>query len=499
MMRWLASLLLAVACMASLPAQARDWVRAEAQGVIILADGYPHEVERWTRKVEAIDALLRQELGVGDRPEEPGSALTIYLLEDEQAVERLTGRENLHGLYSPSSEGSYLIASRAPGYDRARLSGEMTLFHEYAHHFMYRHFAAAYPAWYREGFAEYIGAVSLDADWNARLGAPAWPRLKALEGKPLPLATILTASVDDLPPGDRARFYARSWKLVHMLEASGEDRHRLARYLRLFSQGRDSLEAAQSAFGDLGVLEKRLHAHLPDPRGGRRISLASAGQRQRAAIALDPLASRLAEMRLARLAGADRKASVAQLEAFASDNPGSAEARRELALALRTAAGGKRQRALLDRAQAHADAAVALAPDDLRSIAVAADIAFARLSASPGGQSPQAWDAARASLAAAIGRDARDPYALATWFRSFIAEPRLPPPPAAHAAMARALALQPESYEIRFLDIYAKAMQGRLAEARTAARALASDPHAAGMGKRALAMLDRLEARPAAP
>ncbi len=91
----------------------------------------------------------------------PGSPLTIYLLDEGEDVERLTGRENIQGLYSPSSEGSYLIASRAPGYYKERLSGQRVLFHEYTHHFMYRHFNSAWPVWYREGFAEYAERVHI--------------------------------------------------------------------------------------------------------------------------------------------------------------------------------------------------------------------------------------------------------------------------------------------------------------------------------------------------
>jgi hypothetical protein len=53
--------------------------------------------------------------------------------------------------------------------------------------------------------------------------------------------------------------------------------------------------------------------------------------------------------------------------------------------------------------------------------------------------------------------------------------------------MDRALALQPESYELRSLAVYSLAMRGRLAEARQVARVLASDPHSG-----ALDILDRL-------
>lgn len=194
---WIAAFLLALLWLVSAPAQARQWVRAEMPGVVLYSDGYPHELQRWALKLRLFDALLRQQFNLTEPDADTGSPLTIYLLEEGKDVETLTGLKNIQGLYSPSSEGSFLIASRAPGYQKEQLSGQITLFHEYTHHFMYRHFTSAWPSWYREGFAEYASAATFDADWKATVGQPNWPRMKHLDGKPMPLATVLTASVDD--------------------------------------------------------------------------------------------------------------------------------------------------------------------------------------------------------------------------------------------------------------------------------------------------------------
>jgi len=98
---------------------------------------------------------------------------------------------------------------------------------------------------------------------------------------------------------------------------------------------------------------------------------------------------------------------------------------------------------------------------------------------------PADWDRLRALLAQSIGPDTSDPYALSLLFRTYLAEPR-PAPPAAHAAMDRALALQPDSYEVRLLAVYSLAMRGRLEEIQ------ASDPHSGMLGKRALDSLGTL-------
>lgn len=484
--RGLACILLALLSLASVPAHAREWVRAELPGVVIYSDGYPHELQRWALKLQLFDALLRQQFALSGPDADPGSVLTVYLLDEGKDVEQLTGRENLHGLYSPSSEGSFLIASRAPGYYRERLSGQMVLFHEYAHHFMYRHFASAWPAWYREGFAEYAGTVTFDADWTATVGQPSWPRLKYLDGKPMRLATILTASVDDFKPDRMARFYAWSWKLVHLLSSSPDDRQKLDTYLRLYASGIEPSEAARSAFGDTDALEARLHALAIDPRGGQKVALKVASMADIVVNTLDPVDSRLIDLRLDRLVGSDRKGAVARLRAFVSAYPGNAEARRELALGLMTTNMGE--------AREQALKSVSLAPEDLRSRVVLAEVAFRQTRADSGSGAAD-WDSARAMLSLAIGPDTRDPMALALLFRSYLMDQR-PAPSTAHEAMDRALALQPESYELRSLAVYSLAMRGRLGEARQAARMLASDPHSGALGKQALDMLARLRSSP---
>lgn len=240
---------------------------------------------------------------------------------------------------------------------------------------MYRHFNSAWPVWYREGFAEYASAVSFDVDWTARVGGPNWPRLKYLDGKPMPLATILTASVEDFKPGKKARFYAWSWKLVHLLNASPDGQQRLQRYLRLYAGGMAPGEAASVAFGDVDALEARLNAYVPDPNGEQKVVLAVAPLQDISVTTLDPVASRMVDLRLERIAGGNGEAALAHLRAFVAANPAHAEARRELALAL---AGSE-----LAQAKEQALRAISLAPGDLRSKAAWSALEMRRVKAQP--------------------------------------------------------------------------------------------------------------------
>ncbi|MCB2048745.1 MAG: hypothetical protein KDE32_11030 [Novosphingobium sp.] len=483
MFRLIGALLLTLSVMT--PVQAREWQRAELPGVVLYSDGYPHELQRWALKLQLFDALLRKQSGVAASDAQSGSPLTIYLLDEGKDIERLTGRENLNGFYSPSSEGSFLLASRAPAYHKDRMSGQISLFHEYTHHFMYRHFASAWPAWYREGFAEYASAITFDVDRTARLGLPNWPRLEHIDRAPMPIEQILKASVDEFKPDDKARFYAWSWQLVHLLMSSPEDRSRLDRYLSLYSSGLDPIVAARAAFGDLSGLQGRMLSHAADPRGSAVIPVDIGNNAEVPVTALSPEDSRLIDVRLMRIAGGDQKAALKAVQAFVTAYPSNPQGRLELALALKDSNPSE--------ARTSALTAMSLAPGDARALAIWSEIAFRQLKSNPASM-PEDWDKIRSQLVAAIGPDTRDPMVLSSLFRSYLAEPRKPTAQAV-AAMDEALTLQPESYELRSLGVYSFALQGRDRDAQRTARILASDPHSGSLGTRALEVLERIEQR----
>jgi len=489
-------------CLVTLPsvpttAQARDWLRAETPELVIYSDGYPLELKRWVRKVQNFDALLKARFGGGGDP--AGAKLTIYLLEDGKAVSRLVGRKNLTGFYSASSEGSFALASRKPSYYDHQMSGQMSLFHEYTHHFTYRHLTGAYPAWFREGFAEYASTATFDRNWNAAFGLPAGPRLKHLRKKPIPIETILTASVEDFKPDKRARFYAWSWKLVHMLNSRPERTRQLARYLRLFGKGVGTRQAAAS-FGDLEQLESELVDYQPI-RQSRQSSKAQPTEdtaSEKVEIetveiqvsSLDPLESRLIDLQLARLVKNRSNSGQAAIRALAAANPQNPAVQLEFAL-------WQRERALesgstdFSVAEAAARRAMAAKPDNSRAITIWAELAMRRLKADPAAN-PRQWAAVRGKLRAAIGMARSDPLVLMTYYKSFVQEQRLPDR-LAHQAMERAFKLQPESYEVRLSHIFSLSMQGRFRQARTMAQTLASDPHAAKLGRKTLASLASIE------
>ncbi len=473
----------------STPAMAREWLRATLPGMVIYSDGRPHDLSLWALKIELFDALLQKRYGKGSDDQE--SPLTIYLLENGNAVSRQAGRRNLTGFYSSSAEGSFAVASRQPEYYPERLSGQMALFHEYTHHFMYRHFVSAYPAWYREGFAEYTSTTKFDADWRATLAVPAVHRYSELRKSPPPLEKILTASVDDFKPDEKARFYAWSWKLVYMLNADSIRKKQLDRYLKLFAEGTDSLTAAAATFGNLKQLEGELRGYVA-PASGITLPDPVLPDREPVTVeALDPVESQLVDLHLNRRLRIMPAQTTEALQALAAAYPERTDVLLELALA-RKIQGLAGDPNALRMAEATAAKAMALTPDNARSVAVWADLAIRRMKGNPATSTTE-WDSTRQRLSGAIKRDPTDPYALMTYFRAYVEQP-WPPSAEAHEAISEALKLQPESYHIRMQRAFSLVLQRRFAEAESIVRILASDPHAAEMGKRALGSLERAKA-----
>lgn len=488
------SLALALILGLSTPAMAREWLRATLPGIMIYSDGKPHDLSLWALKIELFDALLQKRYGNGS--DDQGSPLTIYLLENGNAVSKQGGRKNLTGFYSSSSEGSFAVASRQPEYYPNRLSGQMSLFHEYAHHFMYRHFVSAYPAWYREGFAEYTSTTRFDADWRPTVAIPAFHRYSELRKSPPSLEKILTASVEDFKPDEKARFYAWSWKLVYMLNADSNRKEQLDRYLQLFAGGADSLTAATVSFGNLKQLEGELRGYVA-PASGISLTDPVLSDRELVTVeTLDPVESRLVDLHLDRRLKVMPAQTTEGLQALAAAYPERVDVLLELALAQKVQGLAGDPNALR-MAEATAAKAMVLAPDNARTAAVWADLTIRRMKGNPATRTTE-WDATQRRLSIAIKRDPDDPYALMTYFRAYAEHPKQPSA-GAHEAIARALTLQPESYHIRMLAAFSLALQKRFAEAKAIVRILASDPHAAEMGKRALASLERAEANARPP
>ena len=157
-----ASLALAVASLAPAPAAA-EWREASSDHFLIYANAEERWLTGFAGRLERLDSAMRL---VRDIPAKPGARsnrLTIYVVPNMDAVQRLCGKcGNVGGFYVPRAGGSIAYTPRrTDGGGNDPFSADLVLFHEYAHHLMLENFAAAYPRWFVEGFAEFNATAEI--------------------------------------------------------------------------------------------------------------------------------------------------------------------------------------------------------------------------------------------------------------------------------------------------------------------------------------------------
>ena len=258
--RLCAALLLA----GSAPASAA-WHEASTTHFVIYADQKPSELREFATKLERFDKALRVRFGLDDPPLGPNNRLTVYVVRDTLAVQRLMGGKSreVAGFYLPRASGSVAFVPQRADAGYFALTEDAIFFHEYTHHFMLGNFAGAFPAWFVEGFAEFHSTARFDSDGKITLGYTPVHRAPGLIlGEPLPLPRMLGGDIGKLNSEQRESLYGRGWALTHMLYLEPSRRGQLGKYIAAINGGTAPLAAAQGAFGDLRTLERELNAYL---------------------------------------------------------------------------------------------------------------------------------------------------------------------------------------------------------------------------------------------
>ncbi len=511
------------------------WTRADTYNFIIYSNGDRAGLEQFAADVERFDGLLRLRLKV---PRDPApNRLTIYMVESQGTVNELLGADGLvAGFYVPTSDGSYAVVNRAKKTDLRGIDGKTILFHEYAHHFMFRNFTAPYPGWYVEGFAEFVSTASIAPDGGWTLGKTAFHRGQTLmEENQISIEKVLERP-NRMTGQEVLQFYARSWLLVHMLSTQPQYAGKLEAYLKATTSGTPSLEAAKTVFGDLKTLDKALHAYL-----GKGISYVSSNK----PIAvdgdvkitqLDATRSRLIDFGLQRRAGGQLKQARAGLLSFTSTNPQNADGWVELAQveygiigeavgkaeAEKRKAEAKKKPKVDDKdkdkkkddevdpeieviamrdddppaahandtaIEAYVDRALAIDPNNPRANVLKGEIATWRLKA-VNDVSAGKWQTARSWYRKAITTEPRNIRGLLGWYESFGRQGKAAPANAS-AGLESAFSLAPEATDVRRRLAFDYAHRGDFASALGLIKVIAYAPHTSQLGK---ALLRRIEA-----
>lgn len=222
-----------------------EWLRAETDHFIVYGDTSEGSLRRYAQKVERFDALLRTYYPIQTDHEIP--KLEIFMAEGRRDMNRMSPgiSEGVAGYYSPNSGRIYTIV------DTRSSMGDVVVFHEYAHHFMFQMRANAYPSWFVEGFAEYYSTATLTND-RIQFGRHNPGRMNSLTNgfnSWAKMEDVLKWRIPDSGRFPAHLYYAQSWAMTHYFMSTPDRTQMLGRYLSAVAGGEDSIVAMQAATG----------------------------------------------------------------------------------------------------------------------------------------------------------------------------------------------------------------------------------------------------------
>jgi len=487
---------LACAAVLALAGQAKaDWFEARSGHFLVYSEGKEEAVRDFATRLERFDAGMRKLRGLEERQGDASNPVIVYVVSDLGAVQKLCGIgrpgsfcQGVAGFYQPRAGGAVIFTPRRSGEgSKLDLNSQIVLFHEYAHHFMFGNYAAAFPAWFVEGFAEFHSTAEIGKDGSIDFGRPAFHRYRSLlAGQMPPLVKLIGATPESLGNEGREALYARGWLLTHYLTFSGNRTGQLGAYIKALNQGKPPADAAASAFGNLILLDRELDKYLRQ----RKLSYWAMKPQGVPAVALrrlTPGEAALMPVRIRSDRGVDEKAAkqvVADARRLAAGFPNDPGAQIALAEAEYDVGND-------DSAEAAADRALAADPKN-REALLYKGRARVRRAQKAKSEDAAVWKEARSWFVKAnrAEPDAAEPLIL--FYESFHSQ-GIRPTANAITGLERAYQLAPQDPSLRFAMAREFITADRLEEARVALAPLAYDPHAAADNEaaRLIALIDK--------
>ena len=263
-----AGLLAAAGCLTltwASPAVA-DWRRAESDRFIVYGESSEADLRTYVQKLETFDMVLRGSMGLSLEAK-PERKLPVYVVRNHRGLEavRPGTPPQIAGFYVSGNEDIFAVAMMEGG-------GDLVLLHEYGHHFMYQNFAAAYPGWFIEGFAEYYATADIRSNSVSVGEANADRAYWLFNGVWVPLEELLSKRPSEVTRRTET-YYPLSWLLTHWFLSDTARRQQLGAYLTDINDGGDPVEAMQRATGmDITTLTRTLRGYSRGGLAYRRIN-----------------------------------------------------------------------------------------------------------------------------------------------------------------------------------------------------------------------------------
>ena len=473
------------------PAQA-EWWEAKTGQFIVYSQSSAEDTRAYAEKLERFDLALRSLQGIGaDEQMSDSRRLTVYRFGDIDDIGTLAGAQGVAGFYIPRASGpvAFVPAKERMGrtslYKRNPLDAETVFFHEYGHHFMFRHFTAAYPSWYVEAFAEVNSTIELRDDGSFELGSPPQSRADALLGglNYSIKRMLLSSSKPDF--SDVIGRYTYGWLLMHYLTFDPSRKGQLQTYLKLINSGTDAPTAAGQAFGDLDALERDVSRYKSKNRyPGAVVRPGNFRKPQVAMRKLGPDEEAIMRTHIRSQRGVNKKTAkdvAADARAIAARYPRSLPVQLALAEAEFDAER-------LDEAERAADAALAIDPNSVKAMLYKGQVHLKR-----GKANPAFFASARTWIGKANRADLGHPSPLMFYYLTFD-RAGVAAPADAVRGLERAYELAPYDSELRVLVARQLLIDRKGPLARQVLLPVALSPHESKRAKELNEVAEMIEA-----
>ncbi len=460
---------------------AERWTKAETRHFIVHGNGDAFALRKAAENLEAFDDLFWTLYGL-EPPSEPESKLKVFMVSGGIADLRRVSpsiASGTAGFYSASPAETFAIAMRA--------DDQTILQHEYVHHLMLRHFPSTYPAWFVEGYAEYLMTAEIH-DRTADVGKPDERRQYSLTNdKWLPWSDVLTSRVSDVPEAKRVMFYAQAWLLAHYFYSDPDRTPQLQAYIAAVSDGAKSVDAMTKATGlSPQAFEKALRFYYSGVSHYRELDRSKRPKPEVAVTTLPGSAELMLEDLDVRTGVPDeaKAAVLAEIRTKAARYPGDAFAELALARAEIVLGDPKVGAAMLKKR-------LAANPRDVEALALEADRLVAAGDADAAGRQSD-YDQAGVLLAQAFQLDPTRYQTLFAFAHTRSLDPKYPSDNALQALLI-SFKQAPQVADIRLETARALIIRGKRPEAVALLTPLANSPHGGAGADAARAMLKALE------
>ncbi|WP_140984832.1 hypothetical protein [Asticcacaulis tiandongensis] len=237
-------------------AWADNWLRAESPNFIVYSNARERVTRDYVKQLESFKYLTDTMLGKDSSLTVQAPKFPVYLLKSTEQMKEVRPKfaRTVAGVYFTCGEGVSAYSGIIESDKNIADFGLEVLFHEYGHHVMFQHAKLRYPAWYVEGFADYLSTVQFTKG-RISVGQSPLSRIYTLsQDRWISFETILDPAYDTLEDKKRrkdevGKFYAQSWLLTHYMLSDPQRARNMNDYFARLTMGEDSIPAFEAATG----------------------------------------------------------------------------------------------------------------------------------------------------------------------------------------------------------------------------------------------------------